>query len=717
MRCPDKTPDEHGRLRALAEYDLDASHRLASLEPIVGLAGSLCHCPSAAVNLVGENSVFFAATHNVGACDMSRDVSFCAHAINTDGIMVIQDAALDERFADNPLVLDGMIRFYAGVALRAPSGHALGALCVIDGQPHAEFGPAERQHLRELGRLVEDRLELRRMDVASRQLPETRRQRAGASPSAVLSCDEQGIVVSCNRAAEHLLRGPAEAICGSPLIDRITADDRAEATVQMRDALAGQIGLTRELSLTLARVDGTVANVSMHCSHWHDGDALRIGVILRELSEPIPAGDGSVRPELADREQLLREVDQALLADRRVGLIVIGLVGYSDIASTLGHVAGNRMVRQLATQLERFAPEVKMLARIRDDEFALLVDRRDPLALTQLAREINAALAETQWIDGNEVRVGACAGIAIAPDHARDTEELFGNAALAMLQARSRGWGSVSLFTPSLRAQAVARRLAEAELHHAFADGQFELFYQPQVRLPDQQVIGAEALLRWNHPARGWLQPADFLPLLEASSLAREVGTWVLEQACAQLAVWRALSPELTIAVNLFAAQFEPGDLPETVAAILDRHGLDTDAIDIEITENIVLDRQENILRQIERLHAAGINLTFDDFGTGFASLHLLRSFPIWHIKVDKSFVLLAGESVKDRAIVASLIRMGHDLGLTVTAEGVETPSSALWLHELGCDRGQGYLFGRPCAAPHFADRHLAPMRRQALRA
>jgi len=714
VRCPDKSADEEGRLSALAEYALDGDQRLATLNPVVELAANLFRCPAAAVNLIGAESVFLAASEGIGEFDPRRDVSFCAHAINQTGILVVEDAALDERFHDNPLVTAGMIRFYAGVALRSPTGHALGALCVIDSEPHSGFSEVDRERLQQLAALASDRLELRRIDVALRANSGMFAQRSLGSPSAIVSCDDRGAILSCNAAAAELFGQAAQALCGRPFADLIAPEDRAGAAEFMGRALAGGVPLARGLSLCVDRADGTPARVEMHCSHWHEGDSVRLGIIMQGLSGArgalASAADAARDPvtRLPPRDALLAALDEALARRDACGLIVVGLVGLADINSTLGHAVGDRVLQETGRRLERISGGARLVARIASDEFGVLLDQRDPIGLARHGHDIALVLAEPLEIGDQEIRLGSCCGVAMAPDHARQPDELLGNAELALIQARSRGRSSVSLFVPQLRAQAITRRLAEAQLHAAFSQGQFRLVYQPQVNLADGSLVGAEALLRWRHPMRGLQAPSEFLPLLEASSLAADVGNWVLDEACAQAALWRRTRPDVVISVNLFAAQLREGNLPALVAAAIARHGLAPDAVNLEVTENIILDQQDHILAQMDALRAAGIALSFDDFGTGFASLNLLRNFPVSHIKVDKSFVQLAGISEKDRAIIVSLIRMSHELGLKVTAEGIETEAIARWLLDQGCDTGQGYHFGEPCSPGDFVDRYLA---------
>jgi EAL domain-containing protein (putative c-di-GMP-specific phosphodiesterase class I) len=367
------------------------------------------------------------------------------------------------------------------------------------------------------------------------------------------------------------------------------------------------------------------------------------------------------------------------------------------------------VLRHVANRIRGAVPTAGLIARLGGVKFGVLMPSRDPVAVAQAAHGINEALAQPLRVEGQDIRLGGCCGLAMAPDHAGASDELLGSAELALQQAHGSGRGGVALFMPHMRAQALARRRLDSELHRAFELGQFTLFYQPQVALDDGRVTGAEALIRWLHPEHGLLLPCSFLPALENSPLAEAVGGWVLDRACAQMAQWRRLHPDLGISVNLSVSQFRHGTLPGMVAGLLAEHDLPADALELEITENIILNQQDRILAQLCQIRASGVNLSFDDFGTGFASLNLLRNFPVTHIKIDKGFTQLMQTSDTDRAIVRGVIHMVRDLGLQVIAEGVENAAAAHYLRQLGCHKGQGYYFGKPCSAVQFAELYLRP--------
>jgi EAL domain-containing protein (putative c-di-GMP-specific phosphodiesterase class I) len=300
------------------------------------------------------------------------------------------------------------------------------------------------------------------------------------------------------------------------------------------------------------------------------------------------------------------------------------------------------------------------------------------------------------------LHLGASAGIAIAPMHGSDFDELLSNADLALYLAKKDGGRGYRCFTPSLRAIAQSRRALARELHHAFTNDEFELYYQPQIRLADGAVIGVEALLRWHHPERGLLEPHAFHEVLSDTALAVDVGRWVLATACTQMAAWRRDGFGLSrIAVNLFPRQIHDPLLIEDVEAALRDSGLPAELLELEITEDIALNHEE-AAKPLAKLRSQGVQLAFDDFGTGFASLRYLTLFPVSRIKIDRSFVEGIADDPKSATIVRSLLSMAKSLGLGVIAEGVETSAHAALLRNEHCDEAQGYLYSRPLSAGDF---------------
>lgn len=715
MKCPERASDEDARLRALAEYGLDEAEGLPSLNAIVDMAVHLFGCEASAVNMIGDDHVFFAASAGIGEADMSRDVSFCAHAINQDEVLVVEDAALDPRFHDNPIVAAGMIRFYAGIALRAPSGHALGALCVLDSKPRAAFSRDERLRLGELAKMVSDKLELQRLQHAASH---SKRFEASATTSskAFICFGPDARITDCNQAASDMFGWRTDELVGQSVDLLIAESDRPIAHGSLDRVLGGGPGpITGGTLLTGVKRDGTHFPTELFWSEWHEGSDLHFGAIVQDMTERMREHDAlyhlanfDTLTDLPNRHALHRRIDEALAAGEGIAVILTDLEGFTDISNTLGQAAGDEFLVEISTRLRAALPLGAFLAHIGGGDFAVVLADQNPMLTGAASRTILDNIARPFNIDGHEVRVAGHSGIAVAPDHGENAEALLGSAALALFHARSIGRGESFIFIPALRAQAVARRMYDAELHRAFERQEFALFYQPQVTLDTGAVIGAEALIRWRHPERGWLAPAAFLPALEAGVLAAPVGLWVIDEACAQLARWRRHDPDFAISVNLSAALLRSGELPMALAAILEKHAVPAHMLEIEITENILLDGQGDLLAQFDAIRALGVRLSFDDFGTGFASLNLLRSFPVDQIKIDKSFTRAMHGSPREQVIVSGLIDIAQKLGIEVVAEGIESEEDATILRGHGCGKGQGYLFGAPVPSALFAERFLS---------
>jgi diguanylate cyclase (GGDEF)-like protein/PAS domain S-box-containing protein len=390
---------------------------------------------------------------------------------------------------------------------------------------------------------------------------------------------------------------------------------------------------------------------------------------------------------------------------RSVSVTMLDLDGFKDVNDTLGHSVGDRLLQEVGRRLEAASGVVRVY-RLGGDEFVLVQkDCGNPLVATEVARSVLKRLADPFEIDGHQLFIAASAGIAISPIHGSNADDLLANADLALYDAKASGTRTHRLYEPALRARANTRRQLDSELRRACANQEFVLYYQPQVRSSDGAVIGAEALLRWNHPERGILGPGVFIDALGESAVAMEAGRWILMEACRTAASWRAKGlSDIRIGVNLFPAQFRNGTLLQDAERALSESGLPPEALELEITENIALGREDGTLSSLKALRATGVGIAFDDFGTGYASLSYLTRYPLTRIKIDRSFVQKVDlqSASEDTAIVRSIIVMGRNLGLEVIAEGVETMTQAEFLRSEGCHEMQGFLFSRPLSKEMF---------------
>ena len=405
---------------------------------------------------------------------------------------------------------------------------------------------------------------------------------------------------------------------------------------------------------------------------------------------------------LPNRALFRKRVDEALVRSRRGGgfaLLCLDLDRFKAVNDTLGHPGGDALLRAVAGRLAGALREGDVVARLGGDEFVVLqASHEQPREAEALARRLVEELGAPYEVAGRPVAIGVSVGIALAPEHGASPDDLLKNADLALYQAKADGRAAWRLFEPGMEARTLTRRLLEFDLRDAAAAGEFELHYQPLVDLRSRRIKGFEALVRWRHPLRGFVGPAEFIPLAEELGLIGSIGEWVLRRACAEAAAW----PDgLKVAVNLSAAQFRAGRaLIDAITGALQVSGLAAARLEIEITEGVVLQDTEETLATLRRIKALGVSIAMDDFGTGYSSLSYLRRFPFDKVKIDQSFVRGLGTDGGDcAAIVSAVATLCGSLGMAATAEGIETEEQLARLAAEGLVEGQGHLFGRAVPA------------------
>jgi diguanylate cyclase (GGDEF)-like protein len=400
---------------------------------------------------------------------------------------------------------------------------------------------------------------------------------------------------------------------------------------------------------------------------------------------------------LGNREQFHTQLARELQLQQRnggcVAVMIFDLDDFKVINSTLGDAVGDLLLTNVATRLRDCLREVDSIARLGSDEFGVIAAVAGPERADQLADRIAAAIAVPHAIDGQHVTLSSSAGIALAPNDGIEADGVIRNAQLALIRARSEGQGTRCFFEADMNTRAQARRLLESDLRDALVAGQFELFYQPLFDLAGSAVTGCEALLRWRHPERGLVPPAEFIPVAEEIGLIVPLGAWVLRHACVEAAGW---PNGLKIAINVSSIQLRSRGLVETVMAALAESGLPADRLELEITESVLLSDDNVTLELLHKLRRIGVRISLDDFGTGYSSLSYLRTFPFDKIKIDRSFLLDLCSNQATMVIVNALINLATGLGMNVTAEGVETQAQLDWLRSAGCTEAQGYLISRP---------------------
>jgi diguanylate cyclase (GGDEF)-like protein/PAS domain S-box-containing protein len=450
----------------------------------------------------------------------------------------------------------------------------------------------------------------------------------------------------------------------------------------------------------------------------HEEPAARVGAQLaaiavqreREASQLDHLAEHDLLTGLPNRSTLTRELDGLLARPARrypVAAMFLDLDAFNLINDSLGHRAGDQVLKQFAHRIRALLARRHLLARFGGDEFVLVLDHADATEARLVATTIDEALRRPFACDDHEVFLSASVGVAVAAtgqDATADT--LLRNADAAMYQAKRKGRGGFVVFDDGMRSEVVDRLHAESRLRHALERHEFTLVYQPKVDLSSGAIVGAEALLRWNHPERGLVGPDEVIPWAESTGLIVPLGTWILETAVREASAWPDLIPgrEFLLAVNVSASQVSAPVFINVVGDVLARADWAPQCLALEITESAMLDDTELNLRALEHLRAMGVRLAVDDFGTGYSSLSYLHRFPIDIVKVDRAFVEVLVGPDAEPAVASAVVAMAEALGLTTAAEGIETVEQLAAVRALGCQLGQGFLFARPLAPDAFAE-------------
>jgi diguanylate cyclase (GGDEF)-like protein/PAS domain S-box-containing protein len=559
------------------------------------------------------------------------------------------------------------------------------------------------------------------------RIAESRFHRIAMSLGDGLVCtDEDQLIAVWNPGASAIFGYMPAEIIGRPFETLCAVSVDGDARPSMRDAARQALlvpGGAVVVEFEGRRKNGETFPVEASFSGWQGTDGFQYGAILRDIS---------VRKREAERVRYLAEYDAltglanrntlhaglvGMIADAgqrpcEVALLVIGLDGFQSINDMLGHSAGDLVLQAVAARLKAEAGDGAIVARLSGDEFAIAREGSDggePIAefAERIARAFEAPLAT----GARQHRVRISIGVAGYPEGGCNADELLSNGHLALSKAKLTRRGSHVIFESAIRQELENRLTLESELALAADRGEFELFYQPQVRLIDAGLVGAEALIRWRHPVRGYVSPGEFMPVVNSSALSERIANWVMETACRQARAWELSGEGVRVAINLSPSQLHSGDLAHSVAGLLEATGLTPSLLELEVTEDILLHDEARVLDMFKRIQQLGVRVLFDDFGTGYASLSYLKKFPLDGLKIDRSFVFGLLANSDDAAIVGSTIGLSKQLGLTVVAEGIENRATADFLVSLGCEEGQGYFFGRPMPAEAFERQFLASER------
>ena len=540
------------------------------------------------------------------------------------------------------------------------------------------------------------------------------------SNAAILVTDPAGYIVQVNKAFSRVSGYSAGQVLDQ-LPGMLTADRQQASHVQyilgqlsQRGSWEGEVWLKRKGG------ENFPAWVGITAVHDEEGDLVSYVCFFSDISERKASEQRIHRLAYYDalthlpnrtlfQDRLHSALQHAERHDEWVVLMFLDLDRFKPINDSLGHAAGDRMLKDVAVRLSACVDGDDTVARMGGDEFTLLLQPRAtregaPNRAIHVAEQILSSLARPFVLEGREFFVTASIGIALAPQDGNELSQLMKNADTAMYHAKERGKNNFQFYQADMNASALERLELESDLRHAQEQGQFVLYYQPQFSGDGRRLTGVEALLRWNHPTRGLVPPDDFIPVLEELGLVVQVGEWVLEEACQQIKAWHEEKIRIPkISVNLSARQFAEGDLTTRIAAILNRTAVPAACLEVELTESILMRDVDSAMQTLSELKQLGLCIAVDDFGTGYSSLNYLKQFPIDVLKIDRSFVDGLPDGEQDAQIARAIIAMAHSLNMMVIAEGVESHAQLEFLREHGCDEVQGYLLGRPMKARQFS--------------
>jgi diguanylate cyclase (GGDEF)-like protein len=662
----------------------------------------------------------------IGGLAIGPQAGSCGTAMFQRRLVVVEDIATDPLWADyRHLALPLGLRACWSVPFENDTGAVLGAFGVYYGtarRPSAE----EETMMRDIGRSVG--LAVHQDAMAQRLVHSEEHHRMVVDHliEGIVVQSRSGMVLACNPSAQRILRttpqivgrhihtvmGRAYHEDGSLVADaehptaQVLASGKPVQGVTIGVELVGgdivwimenvvpiiKPGETEPDSVLISFTDiGPVREAQRQLKFLATRDSLtglyNRAYLTERMHDLFMPGEGAGRDELAN-----------------VGVLFVDLDGFKKVNDTAGHDAGDSLLRSVAERLSACIEPGDTLARVGGDEFVIVVSAYENTGhLIGLARRILDMIAVPFAVADNEYYLGASIGISLFPEDGQDVATLMRNADSAMYHAKQRGRNNFQFFTAELNRLLQRRFTIEQSLRRALAANELSLVYQPIVESHAGRTIGAEALLRWYNSELGNVSPAEFIPVAEDAGLIVEIGDFVLARACAQVAQWRrTLAPDLIVAVNLSPRQFNDG-LVERIARCLAQTGLEPAALELEITERLLMSDSETVLPMLSALSAMGVRISVDDFGTGYSSLTYLKRFPLHNLKIDRSFVAGLPDHRDSIAITQAVVAMAHSLGMNVTAEGVETAEQAAFLRAIDCDKQQGYLYSRPVGASAYA--------------
>jgi diguanylate cyclase (GGDEF)-like protein/PAS domain S-box-containing protein len=525
---------------------------------------------------------------------------------------------------------------------------------------------------------------------------------------AIFSLDFSGRFLSVNPAVEQTSGYTPSELLNKPYTSIMVPEDVALA--QQSFERAATQGEPEQTELTIFHKHGHRVELSVNTMPIViDQEIVGVYGIAKDITEKKRAehliNHMAYHDSLTDlpnrrlfKDRLTQALEQTIAHEEQLAILFIDLDRFKIINDSLGHAFGDLVLQCVAERLSSCVREHDLVARMGGDEFTVLLpklaDSEDVLGIAQRLLE---TINQPMEINGQELHITPSIGISRYPQDGQDTETLMKHADTAMYKAKETGKNNFQFYAPTMNMLAFEQMELENELRKALERQEFVLYYQPQVNVSTGKIIGMEALIRWQHPDKGLLAPGHFISIAEENGMIVPIGEWVLRQACHDCKSWQAAGlPPIRVAVNLSLIQFQKNNLCETVTNILEETGLDPQYLELEITESIAMQNTDQVIQKLEELVNLGIEISIDDFGTGFSSLSYLKKFPIHKLKIDRSFVSDITTDPDDASIVSAIIAMALSLKLDLIVEGVETKEQQNYLHELGCHEMQGFLFSRP---------------------
>ena len=523
---------------------------------------------------------------------------------------------------------------------------------------------------------------------------------------ALIVVDSQGNIRFANAAFCAMFGYEAEQVRGRQITMIIPERMRGAHSAGMANAASGaKPGLAgKPVEVSALKSDGTEFPIEITLSMWTSEGEFWAGATIRDISERRERDARLMRlashdtlTGLRNRHEFMTVLAEKLSSGAACSLLMIDLDGFKDVNDMHGHLVGDSLLQAVGVRLPYLLGDKTVIGRLGGDEFAVLFpDSGDPVVAKREAARILDAFRKPFSLGGLELELGASIGIALAPAHGREAEELLASADFALYRAKAAGGRAYRFFETSMRNESQAKRDMRDRLRRALHKNELEIYYQPQVDLSTRKVVGFEALIRRNHPDLGLLLPGAFLPSLEQSSLASDIGWWTIEEACQMAADLNRQDGRYRIAVNLFPQQFRSPHLCDRVSDALERHQVAPEWLELEITEEVALNDADASVQALKAIRDIGVGVAFDDFGTGFASLSSLQRYPLTTLKIDRGFIRDIRTRTSDAAITRALVAMSTEMGLRTVAEGIEGPEQESVLRDIGCQEGQGYLYGRP---------------------